>query len=100
MSRELHKDYTELDPESREFAQRILFHDLVETLIHNRERASGPQTLQNIMQNDVREYERLDNYEACCLYRDTYNSFCEDIWEIDGQQTYRTFNHYKNFDDI
>lgn len=79
----LHEDYKDMDRESKEFAQVILFHDLIETVIHNREVARGPQTLQEIINNDMKEFEEILNYEACWLYRDTRNRFKDDIHEID-----------------
>ena len=76
-------DYRYMDPESRKYTQVILFHDLIETVIHNRDVARGPQTLQAIIKNDIKEYETLLNYEACWLYRDTRERFKDDILEID-----------------
>jgi hypothetical protein len=75
----IHNDYPQLDEDDKEFAKRLLFIDLIENVIKNRKTKKGPQLLGTIIDNDLQELKRIQNYEAACLYRDTRDHFKEDI---------------------
>ena len=84
MIENIHKEYPLMDEESRSFTRRLLFLDLIETVHDNRKWNRGPQKIKQIMRNDIAEFLRHQNYEACWLYSDTLNHFKKDIEDFDS----------------
>lgn len=83
MEEDLHNEYRYMDEDDRGFTRRLLFLDLIETVTHNRKVKRGPQTIKQIIHNDLKEFTEKQNYEACWLYRDTRDHFQIDIEHLD-----------------
>ena len=75
------EDYKESTDEDRSFLLRLLFLDYLETVDSNRRRKKGPQMIMDIIDNDMKEHVRLQNYEACAVIRDLKHMF---KWELDN----------------
>ncbi len=75
------EDYKTMEIEDRKFVLRMLFLDFLETVDHNRRKKKGPQFLKTIIDNDMGEHIRLQNYEACMVLRDMKVMF---RWEIEA----------------
>ena len=79
----MHNEYPKLNEHDREFNRKLLFIALIENITKNRSTKKGPQTLREIIENDLQQFKRIQNYEACCLYRDTREHFKDDIDLLD-----------------
>jgi hypothetical protein len=68
-------DYRDMEEDDKSFLLRLLFHDFLATVDYNRLKKKGPQFLKTIIDNDMQEHVRLQNYEACVVIRDMKNMF-------------------------
>ena len=73
------EDYRDMPIEDRQFVLRMLFVDFLETVDHNRRKKKGPQFIKTIIDNDMREHIRLQNFEACIVLKDMSNMFKVEI---------------------
>lgn len=73
------EDYRFMEQCDRDFVIRFLFLDYLETVDFNRRKKKGPQFIKTIIQNDLKEHVRLQNYEACMVIYDMKDKFRKEI---------------------
>jgi len=73
------EDYRDMEEDDKSFLLRLLFHDFLATVDYNRLKKKGPQFLKTIIDNDMREHIRLQNFEACIVLKDMSNMFKVEI---------------------
>ena len=72
-------DYRDMEEDDKSFLLRLLFHDFLATVDFNRLKKKGPQFLKTIIDNDMKEHIRLQNFEACIVLKDMSNMFKVEI---------------------
>lgn len=72
-------DYRDMEEDDKGFLLRLLFHDFLATVDFNRLKKKGPQFLKTIIDNDMQEHIRLQNFEACIVLKDMSNMFKVEI---------------------
>jgi hypothetical protein len=73
------EDYRDMEEDDKSFLLRLLFHDFLATVDYNRLKKKGPQFLKTIIDNDMKEHIRLQNFEACIVLKDMSNMFKVEI---------------------
>lgn len=79
MIEQMHNDYPDMNEDTRDFTRKLLFVELIENVHQNRRSGKGPKTIAKLIYNDMEEFKRVGNYEACWLYKDLKDEFAEDI---------------------
>lgn len=79
MIEDMHSEYPDMNEDVRDFTRRLLFIELIENVHHNRRTLKGPKTIAALIQNDIAEFIKHNNFEACWLYKDLKDQFIEDI---------------------
>jgi len=72
-------DYNDMEQDDRTFVLRLMFHDFLSTVDFNRRKGKGPQFIRTIINNDMQEHIRLQNFEACIVLKDMSEMFKEEI---------------------
>ena len=78
-----------MSQDEREFAQILLFMQVLEYILQQRDDEQAPISMYTVMQSRKHHMVELQQYEHAWLYKDTMERYADDIAEIDA---------YKNTD--
>lgn len=75
----LFDDYLILDAEQKTFLQRLIFYEYVEQAEKDKFHKKNDVTLYSTLYNDMLEYQKDENYEACQAMKDIIKRFKEEF---------------------
>jgi len=76
-------DYRFMDDRDKDFMVNYEFHNFIDSVEFNRKRNKEPFKISTIIENDLQEHIRLQNFEACMLIRDIKLKYKQVIEQTD-----------------
>jgi len=90
MKKQISMDYYNMSQDEREFAQILLFMQVLEFILEQRDDEQAPISMYTVMQSRKHFMVELQQYEHAWLYKDTMERYADDIAEIDAYKNMGT----------